>query len=99
MWGFDVKLKFMFQNVVWSQLQTIEFGKTRSYKEQATSIKKEKSIRAVANANGMNRISILIPCHRIIGSNGKLTGYSGGIWRKKWLLEFENNIINKTTNY
>ncbi len=87
-----------FQNIVWSQLQTIEYGKTRSYKEQATSINKTESVRAVANANGMNRISILIPCHRVIGSDGKLTGYGGGIWRKKWLLEFENNILNKTTN-
>lgn len=87
-----------FQNIVWSQLQTIEFGKTRSYKEQAISINKPESVRAVAKANGMNRISIIIPCHRVIGSDGKLTGYGGGIWRKKWLLEFENNIINKTTN-
>ncbi len=87
-----------FQNIVWSQLQTIEFGKTRSYKEQATSINKTESVRAVANANGMNRISILIPCHRVIGSDGKLTGYGGGIWRKKWLIEFENDIMNKTSN-
>lgn len=87
-----------FQNIVWSQLQTIEFGKTKSYKEQAISINKTESVRAVANANGMNRISILIPCHRVIGSDGKLTGYGGGIWRKKWLIEFENDIINKTSN-
>lgn len=87
-----------FQKTVWSELQTIEYGKTKSYKEQATSINKSESVRAVANANGMNRISILIPCHRVIGSDGKLTGYGGGIWRKKWLLEFENDIINKTSN-
>jgi AraC family transcriptional regulator of adaptative response/methylated-DNA-[protein]-cysteine methyltransferase len=78
-----------FQNNVWVQLQTIKYGKTGSYKEQATSINKPEAVRAVANANGMNRISILIPCHRVIGTDGKLTGYGGGIWRKKWLLEFE----------
>jgi AraC family transcriptional regulator of adaptative response/methylated-DNA-[protein]-cysteine methyltransferase len=78
-----------FQNNVWSQLQTIGYGNTKSYKEQATSINNPDAVRAVANANGMNRISILIPCHRVIGTDGKLTGYGGGIWRKKWLLEFE----------
>jgi AraC family transcriptional regulator of adaptative response/methylated-DNA-[protein]-cysteine methyltransferase len=82
-----------FQNNVWSQLQTIGYGNTKSYKEQALSINKPEAVRAVANANGMNRISILIPCHRVIGTDGKLTGYGGGIWRKKWLLEFEEKHI------
>lgn len=80
-----------FQNKVWEALQHIPYGQTKSYKEQAIAIGKPDSIRAVANANGMNRISILIPCHRVIGSDGQLTGYGGGLWRKKYLLELEAN--------
>ncbi len=82
-----------FQNSVWLQLQSTEHGKTTSYKDQAISINKPKAVRAVANANGKNKILILIPCHRIIGSDGKLTGYSGGIWRKEWLLKLEEGNI------
>lgn len=78
-----------FQQEVWQQLQTIPYGTTRSYKEQAEAIGKPDAVRAVANANGMNRIAIIIPCHRVIGSDGKLTGYGGGLWRKKYLLDFE----------
>ncbi len=78
-----------FQQNVWEQLQTIPYGKTRSYAEQAVAIGNPKAVRAVARANGDNRISIIIPCHRVIGSNGALTGYGGGLWRKKWLLEHE----------
>jgi AraC family transcriptional regulator of adaptative response/methylated-DNA-[protein]-cysteine methyltransferase len=78
-----------FQNKVWTALQHIPYGQTKSYKEQAITIGSPKSVRAVANANGMNRISILIPCHRVIGSDGQLTGYGGGLWRKKYLLELE----------
>jgi AraC family transcriptional regulator, regulatory protein of adaptative response / methylated-DNA-[protein]-cysteine methyltransferase len=78
-----------FQFKVWDQLKTIPYGETRSYKEQATSIGKPEAVRAVANANGMNRVAILIPCHRVIGSDGKLTGYGGGVWRKKYLLDLE----------
>lgn len=78
-----------FQNKVWTALQLIPFGQTKSYKDQAITIGNPESIRAVANANGMNRISILIPCHRVIGSDGHLTGYGGGLWRKKYLLEHE----------
>lgn len=78
-----------FQNKVWAALQRIPYGQTKSYKEQAITIGNLESVRAVANANGMNRISILIPCHRVIGSNGQLTGYGGGLWRKKYLLELE----------
>jgi AraC family transcriptional regulator, regulatory protein of adaptative response / methylated-DNA-[protein]-cysteine methyltransferase len=63
--------------------------KTKSYKEQAVAIAKPDAVRAVANANGMNRISILIPCHRVIGTDGQLTGYGGGLWRKQYLLELE----------
>ena len=78
-----------FQNKVWKILQDIPYGITKSYKEQAIAIHSPESVRAVANANGMNKISILIPCHRVIGSDGSLTGYGGGIWRKKYLLEME----------
>lgn len=78
-----------FQNSVWSELQKIPHGVTRSYKQVAASIKQPSAVRAVANANGMNRIAIIIPCHRVIGNNGHLTGYGGGLWRKKWLLDHE----------
>lgn len=80
-----------FQQSVWKQLRTIPYASTRSYKEQAEVIGKPEAVRAVANANGMNRIAIVIPCHRVIGSDGKLTGYGGGLWRKKYLLDFERD--------
>lgn len=79
-----------FQREVWEVLKTISYGHTRSYKELATGIQRLDHTRAVANANGMNKISILIPCHRVIGSDGRLTGYGGGIWRKRYLLELES---------
>ena len=79
-----------FQNRVWNELKKIPYGKTRSYMEQTKQLGDIKAIRAVASANGKNPISIIIPCHRVIGSDGSLTGYAGGIWRKKWLLEHEN---------
>ena len=78
-----------FQKKVWAVLQTIPYGETRSYKEQAIRIGNPKAVRAVARANGDNRISIIIPCHRVIGSNGALVGYGGGLWRKHHLLKFE----------
>ncbi len=78
-----------FQQMVWQELQRIPYGTTRSYKKQAAILEQPTAIRAVANANGMNRIAIIIPCHRVIGENGDLTGYAGGLWRKKWLLELE----------
>lgn len=78
-----------FQQSVWELLKSIPYGSTSSYKEQAAKIGKPGAFRAVASANGKNRIAILIPCHRIIGSDGSLTGYSGGLARKKWLLEHE----------
>ncbi len=83
-----------FQKGVWKELQTIPYGTTRSYKQQAAALKNPGAVRAVAHANGMNRISIIIPCHRVIGDNGHLTGYGGGIWRKKWLLDLESNQIS-----
>ena len=79
-----------FQVEVWESLLDIPFGQTRSYKEQSIVLNNPKAIRAVAHANGENRIAILIPCHRIIGSNGELIGYGGGLWRKQFLLELEN---------
>ena len=72
-----------FQQAVWKELQNIPFGTTRSYHEQAIALNKPDSVRAVANANGMNRISIVIPCHRVIGSDGRLTGYGGGLKEEK----------------
>lgn len=83
-----------FQNRVWAALKQIPYGQTRSYKEQAISIGSPENVRAVANANGMNRISILIPCHRVIGSDGQLTGYGGGLWRKKYLLDLELRCVS-----
>ena len=78
-----------FQQAVWKELMKIPYGTTHSYQEQSVALGKPDSIRAVANANGMNRISIIIPCHRVIGSDGHLTGYGGGLKRKKWLLDHE----------
>ncbi|MDP8171231.1 methylated-DNA--[protein]-cysteine S-methyltransferase [Pasteurella skyensis] len=95
---FDVKLNTPgtdFQQSVWNALQEIEYGTTTTYQTQAEKINNPKAIRAVASANGYNRISIIIPCHRVIGKNGKLTGYGGGIERKKWLIEHERKNINR----
>ena len=78
-----------FQKKVWEILRTIPYGTTRTYQQQADILGNPKAVRAVANANGLNKISIIIPCHRVIGSNGTLTGYGGGIWRKQKLLELE----------
>ncbi|WP_417747622.1 bifunctional transcriptional activator/DNA repair enzyme AdaA [Rosistilla oblonga] len=78
-----------FQQRVWKALRQIPFGETRSYAQQATAIGKPTAVRAVARANGDNRIAILIPCHRVIGADGTLTGYGGGLWRKQRLLEIE----------
>ena len=81
-----------FQKYVWVELLKIPYGKTESYLSLSSKIKDDKIIRAVANANGANAISILIPCHRVIGSNGDLTGYAGGISVKKKLLELEGAL-------
>lgn len=78
-----------FQKKVWEALGKIPYGETITYKQQAKMIENEKAVRAVANANGANPISIILPCHRIIGSNGSLTGFGGGIELKKRLLEIE----------
>lgn len=78
-----------FQKTVWNALTQIPFAKTGSYKDIAVSIGNEKAVRAVGSANGKNKLSIIVPCHRIVGSNGTLTGYAGGLWRKEWLLKHE----------
>ena len=80
-----------FQEEVWKVLQTIPYGETRTYKEQAIAVGNPKGVRAVANANSKNRLSIIVPCHRVIGSNGTLTGYAGGLSRKEFLLNLEKS--------
>ena len=89
---FDLQLIIpgtIFQQLVWNELLSIPYGTTRTYQEQADALGKPEAIRAVASANGMNRIAIIIPCHRVIGSDGSLTGYGGGLKRKRWLLDHE----------
>lgn len=83
-----------FQKQVWQALTEIQYGKTSSYLDIAKSIDNPKSVRAVGTANGSNPIPIIIPCHRVIGQDGSLTGYSGGIWRKEWLLKHEAKHSN-----
>lgn len=78
-----------FQRSVWAILETIAYGTTISYQEEALLLNRPTAVRAVANANGQNKISIIIPCHRVIGKNGTLTGYGGGLNRKKFLLDLE----------
>ena len=93
--SFNLKLNPIgtdFQQKVWRSLVKIPFAKTSTYLEQSKILKNVKAIRAVAAANGKNPIWIIIPCHRVIGSDGSLTGYAGGIWRKKWLLAHENPV-------
>ncbi|WP_432664294.1 methylated-DNA--[protein]-cysteine S-methyltransferase [Wukongibacter baidiensis] len=95
---FDLKLMLRgteFQNKVWHELTKIPCGKVITYKDMSKRIGNEKAVRAVGNANGKNVINIVVPCHRLIGSNGKLTGYGGGLWRKKWLLEHEGAVVSK----
>ena len=84
-----------FQKSAWTNLQNIPYGQTKSYAEQAIVVGNKSAFRAVANANGANKLSIIIPCHRIINSNGKLGGYGGGIERKQWLLNFEKQNHDK----
>ncbi|WP_313000814.1 methylated-DNA--[protein]-cysteine S-methyltransferase [Chryseobacterium gleum] len=82
-----------FQEKVWQLLREIPMGEIRTYKQQSELLGNPKAIRAVGTANGINKIAILIPCHRVIGSNGELVGYAGGIWRKQKLLELEKAIL------
>ena len=81
--------------MVWNALDKIPFGETRTYSQQSEAIGHPNSVRAVASANGQNRIAIVVPCHRVIGKDGKLRGYAGGINRKQWLLEFEQGNFTK----
>ncbi len=93
---FDLPLKTYgthYQKRVWNELTKIPYGKTLSYKDIAVGIGNENACRAVGNANNKNKIAIIIPCHRVVGSNGKLVGYEGGLWRKKWLLEHEKRFL------
>ena len=91
---FDIPIDIIgtdFQKKVWNALLEIPYGVTRSYKEQSKVVGDLKAIRAVATANGSNKISIVIPCHRVIGSDGSLTGYGGELWRKQFLLNLESS--------
>lgn len=93
---FELELKpngTEFQQSVWGALLKIPFGQTRTYMDIAKGLGKEKAIRAVGAANGANPIPIIIPCHRVIGSNGQLIGFGGGIWRKEFLLHHENATL------
>lgn len=84
-----------FQKKVWGELSKIPYGKPKSYMDMAKKLGDPKVIRAAASANGKNPISIVIPCHRVIGSDQSLTGYAGGVWRKKWLLDHESPVIQQ----
>jgi methylated-DNA-[protein]-cysteine S-methyltransferase len=93
--AFDLPLDIRgtdFQKKVWIELLKIPYAKTISYKDLSLKVGNLKAIRAVGAANGANPISIIIPCHRVIGSDGSLTGYAGGLWRKQWLLELESGL-------
>ncbi|MFY8026049.1 MAG: methylated-DNA--[protein]-cysteine S-methyltransferase [Sediminibacterium sp.] len=83
-----------FQERVWNKLMGIEYGKTISYLDLAKKLGDPKVIRAAATTNGKNKIALIVPCHRVIGSDRSLTGYSGGMWRKKWLLQHEFKIAH-----
>ena len=92
---FDLKLNpkgTAFQKEVWNALRNIPYGKTISYLDLSKKLGDVKAIRAVANANGKNPLWIIVPCHRVIGSDGSLTGYAGGLHRKQWLLEHESPL-------
>lgn len=82
-----------FQKKVWKELMVIPFGKTSSYLDISLQLGDKNATRAVGNANGKNPIAIIVPCHRVIGNSGKLTGYAGGLWRKEWLLNHEKGVI------
>ncbi|MCW3126411.1 MAG: O-6-methylguanine methyltransferase [Bacteroidetes bacterium] len=86
-----------FQQKVWGQLMTIPFGKTVSYMQMAKALGDPKCIRAAGTANGKNQLAIIVPCHRVVGSNGMLVGYAGGLNRKRWLLDFEARMSGALT--
>ena len=82
-----------FEKSAWAQLQSIPYGTTRTYAAQAKAIENPNAVRAVARANGSNKVAIIVPCHRVIGSDGSMTGYAGKIWRKEWLLTHERRFM------
>ena len=93
---FDLRIAIQgtdFQQSVWQQLLTVPYGHTASYQNIANAVDKPRAVRAVGAANGRNPISIVVPCHRVIGSDGSLTGYGGGLWRKEWLLKHESVLV------
>ncbi len=93
---FDLPIAFAatpFQEQVWRHLLTIPYGRLASYQQVANALEKPNAVRAVGAANGQNPISVIVPCHRVIGSNGHLTGYGGGLWRKEWLLKHEGSLL------
>ncbi len=95
---FDVPISYQgtdFQERVWGQLLKVPYGKTASYQDIARGVGSPLAVRAVGAANGKNPISLIVPCHRIIGSNGTLVGYGGGLWRKEWLLKHEGCQFRK----
>ncbi|WP_215113573.1 methylated-DNA--[protein]-cysteine S-methyltransferase [Exiguobacterium sp. s63] len=85
-----------FQLEVWGALQTIPYAETASYRELAERVQRPTAVRAVGATNGRNQLSIVVPCHRVIGSSGKLIGYAGGLWRKEWLLHHEKQVAHST---
>jgi methylated-DNA-[protein]-cysteine S-methyltransferase len=94
--SFDLRLSLKgteFQRRVWNELMSIPYGKTVTYRDIAIKLGNPHAVRAVGNANGKNPVSIIVPCHRVIGSSGKLTGYAGGLERKAWLLKHEKENI------
>ena len=96
---FSVKLNLggtAFQNKVWRALRAVRFGKTASYKDIARNVGNPAGTRAVGGANHSNPVSIIVPCHRVVGSDGRLTGYGGGLWRKEWLLRHEGNDLSSS---
>jgi methylated-DNA-[protein]-cysteine S-methyltransferase len=81
-----------FQKNIWNKLKSIEYGKTMSYSDLAEKLRNPKGARAIGNTNGKNCLLLILPCHRIVGQDGSLTGYAGGLWRKKWLLDHESQV-------
>lgn len=95
---FSLSLKYEgtpFQKKVWESIDQIPIGETASYQQLAEKLGDKKAVRAVGSASSLNKFLIVIPCHRIVGSDGSLTGYAGGVWRKKWLLEHEKKIAGR----
>ena len=84
-----------FAQRVWDALRQIPAGETRSYADLARAIGQPSAVRAVARANGANRLALVVPCHRVIGADGSLTGYGGGLWRKQWLIDLERRLVGK----